>query len=421
LADPLRKNAEQIDLTPSQAGVSVKYTVDGVGYDGPAIDGTNGAGAVSLFKQLGGMEVEERRKPQTGTMKVAVDGAKREVKLQTAGTTAGEYLRMMIEPGKRFARSLDQLGLTESQLGMIQSVLRDRSGGVVLVATPKAQGMTSLLYAIMRAHDVYMEHIQSIEREPDQDLEGITQNKLPANASPADESKQVDWVISQEPDVIMINRVEDPRSAASLIRNAGEGKRVYVGLRAGSTAEAVEQWRKLCGDDAGAIDTLKLVIVGRVLRKLCMACKESYAPDPNTLKKLNLNPEKVTTLFKARESQLRDPKGNPIPCTFCHDLRFQGRTGVFELLIVDDDVREALRRDFAASGRPSSQFKAAFRKKGLRYLQEEALALVERGDTSVQEVLRVLRGPDEGQPPRKSPSSPAAAAARPRPPAAQPS
>ena len=123
----------------------------------------------------------------------------------------------------------------------------------------------------------------------------------------------------------------------------------------------------------------------------------SYAPDPNTLKKLNLNPEKVTTLFKARETPLRDPKGNPIPCTFCHDLRFKGRTGVFEFLIVDDDVREALRRDFAANGRPSSQFKAAFRKQRARYLQEEALALVERGDTSVQEVLRVLRGPDDGQ------------------------
>src|SRR3954452_11406414 len=105
LADPLRKKAEQVDLAPSPAGITVKYTVDGVGYDGPSIDGTTGAGAISLFKQLGGMEVEERRKPQTGTIKVAADGAKREVKLQTAGTTAGEYLRMMVEPGKRFARS----------------------------------------------------------------------------------------------------------------------------------------------------------------------------------------------------------------------------------------------------------------------------------------------------------------------------
>jgi type II secretory ATPase GspE/PulE/Tfp pilus assembly ATPase PilB-like protein len=422
LTDPLRKNAEQVDLAPSQSGVSVKYTVDGVGYDGPTIDGSNGAGAISLFKGLGGMEVEERRKPQTGMMKVALDGAaKRDVKLQTAGTTAGEYLRMMFDPGKRFARSLEQLGFTESQLGMLQSSIRDRSG-VVLVCTPKQQGLTSMLYAIIRAHDVYMEHVHSIERDPDQDLEGITQNKLPGNASGADELKQVDWVISQEPDVIMINKLEDPRSAASLVRFATEGKRVYVGMRAGSSAEAVEQWRKLAGeDDPATLDVLKLVIVGRVLRKLCMACKESYAPDPNTLKKLNLNPEKVTTLFKARETQLRDPKGNPIPCTFCHDLRFQGRTGVFEFLIVDDDVREALRRDFAANGRPSSQFKAAFRKKGLRYLQEEALTIVERGDTSVQEVLRVLRGPDDAQPTRRS-SSAAPAAARTRPPTApQPS
>src|SRR3954454_17267414 len=97
LTDPLRKRAEQVDLAPSSSGVSVKYTVDGVGYDGPAIDGTNGAGAISLFKGLGGMGVEERRKPQTGMMKVLAEGAKRDVKLQTAGTTAGEYLRMMVD------------------------------------------------------------------------------------------------------------------------------------------------------------------------------------------------------------------------------------------------------------------------------------------------------------------------------------
>ncbi|HEX5244197.1 MAG TPA: hypothetical protein VFW23_13115, partial [Tepidisphaeraceae bacterium] len=121
-----------------------------------------------------------------------------------------------------------------------------------------------------------------------------------------------------------------------------------------------------------------------VLRKLCMACKVGYAPDASTLRKLNMNPEKVSQLFQARTQPLRDPKGRPIPCEFCNDLHFKGRMGVFEFLVVDDEIREAV-----AAGKNLNQ---AFRKQRGRYLQEEALALVEKGETSVQEVLRVLKG-----------------------------
>jgi type II secretory ATPase GspE/PulE/Tfp pilus assembly ATPase PilB-like protein len=114
-----------------------------------------------------------------------------------------------------------------------------------------------------------------------------------------------------------------------------------------------------------------------------MACKISYAPDPGVVKKLGLG--KADTLFQARTQPMRDPKGNPVPCDFCLDLRYKGRTGVYEMLVVDDDVRAA------AAGASENQLKAVFRKQRGKYLQEEALALVETGDTSVQEVLRVLK------------------------------
>jgi general secretion pathway protein E len=224
-------------------------------------------------------------------------------------------------------------------------------------------------------------------------LEGITQNKLAANASPAEEAKSTSWVISQEPDAIMISKIEDRRSATDLIKYAKGGKAVYVGMQAGSTFEALDAWRKLVGDDRLATDQLRLIIAGRVLRKLCNACKVGYAPDPGTLRKLNMNPDKVSTLFQARTQPLRDQKGNPIPCEFCNDLRFKGRTGVFETFLVDDEVREVI-----AAGGSANQLKAVFRKQRAKLLQEEALGLVEKGDTSVQEVLRVLKG-GESPPP----------------------
>lgn len=396
LADPLTKNADQLDLAPSGAGVAVKYVVDGFTYSGPALEGEAGPGAVALIKGYAGMDPQERRKPQVGSFKVAMAGIKKELKAQSAGTREGEFLRLLVNAGKRHSFQLADLGMPSRQAEAIKETIGVKKG-LALVAAPRAAGLTSMLYAILRAHDAFLTHIHTVERDPDQDLEGITQNKLAAAATAEDERKQVDWVISQEPDVLLLNKIESPGTAADMIQFAAKGHKGYVALRAGGVGDAIEQWRKLVGDDRRALSELTLVIAGRVLRKLCMACKVPYAPEPAKLRQLGMNPEKVDTLYQAREEPLRDPKGNPIRCEFCHDLRFKDRTGVYEVLVVDDEVREALARDLAAGGKVGSQFKAVFRKKRGRYLQEEALALVESGDTSVPEVLRVLRG-DEAKP-----------------------
>jgi type II secretory ATPase GspE/PulE/Tfp pilus assembly ATPase PilB-like protein len=392
LIEPLKKGAEQIDLSPSENGSVLKYTVDGLPYRGNTIERGVAAGAVMLLKSAAGLDTEDRRKPQRGMVKLGMEGKRTEFRLDTAGSTAGEFMRLLAEPKKRHDFNLDTIGFNDVQKQTLKELIQERTG-VVLVSTPKGQGLTSLMYAIIRGHDAFLEHIHTVERAPDIDLEGITQNKLPANASPADEFKQTDWVISQEPDIILISRVDDSRTATALARYSGDkdhNRRVYLGMHAGSTFDALAAWRKLVGDDKVAVENLKLIINGRVLRKLCTACKVGYTPDPNTLKKLGMNPDKSTTLFQARAEPLRDQKGNPVPCEFCKDLRFKGRTGVFEFFLIDDETRSRI----AAGGSPK-ELQAAFRKQRGRFLQEEALALVQKGDTSVQEVLRVLKGGGE--------------------------
>jgi general secretion pathway protein E len=383
LAEPLTKLAEQIDLAPEAEGLATKYVVDGVIYRGAVLNAAAGASLISQLKGAAGLSVEEVRKPQTGSFKVTLNGKKRDIKAQTAGTRAGEYMRLMVDPKKKADIKLDNMGLSERQTGIIKEIIGDKKG-IVIVSSPKGQGLTSALYSILKAHDVFIEHIQTIERDADDGVEGTTPNKLSSTAPPEEEAKKIEWVISQEPDVIAIAPIESPPGAKSLIDFAKSGRRVYVGMRAASTFEALEQWRRLVGDDRSATKELRLVINSRILRKLCAACKVGYAPDAPTLRKLGINPERVTALFQARTAALRDPKGNIIPCEFCNDLRFKGRVGVYETLMVDDDVREAV-----AGGKSPSQ---AFRKQRGKYLQEEALSLVEKGDTSVQEVLRVLKG-----------------------------
>lgn len=364
----------------------MKYYVDGVGYTSASISKQELALATEYLKLAAGLDFAERRKPQEGTLKASVDGRKIELTLQTAGSASGEVIRLLADVKKLHQQRLGDLGLTSDQLQALTTTVQE-PGGVVIVSAPKDHGLTTMFYAILREHDAFLTHIQTLEHSPDQDLEGITQNKLPHGTNPSEETRQTEWVISQEVDVLGISRVEATETAQALAKYAGgrTNKRVYVGMRASSTFEAIARWRKLVGDDKLAMASLRMVINGRVLRKLCSACKVPFTPDASMLRKLNLNSE-VSQLYQARSEPLRNEKGEPIPCNFCHDLRYKGRVGFYELLTVNDRIREVI-----LTGGSNEQLKAAFRKQRGQYLQESALKLVEAGETSIQEVLRVLK------------------------------
>ncbi len=393
LTDPLINNAEVIDLAPSESGLSVKYMVDGVYYNGASVSRTIGAAAIAYLKAAAGMDIGEMRKPQKGSLKLNVNGKRREMMVDTRGSTAGESVRFTADAKKRHDFTPATLGFNDEQLELIKKTIQS-GGGVTLLTAPRQQGLTSLSYAMLRAHDAFLQNIRTIERDAEQDLEGITQDKLPKTATPEEESKQVNWIISQQPDVVLLAKPESPKSVTQLIATAKEGRRVYISFNASSTFEALTMFRKLVGDDALAVSQLQLIINGRILRKLCSACKQEYAPDPEQLRKLNMDPAKVATLYQARKEPIRDPKGNPVKCEFCNDLRYKGRTGMYEMLVVDDHIKQVVLNGLTAE-QNAGPMKAAFRKQRGRYLQEVGLGLVEAGETSVQEVLRVLKAPSD--------------------------
>jgi type II secretory ATPase GspE/PulE/Tfp pilus assembly ATPase PilB-like protein len=406
LTDPLRLNAERIELRPGEGGARMQFYVDGFPYDGPAMDAASAAAGINYIKMAAKMDTEDRRKPQSGQIRAALDGKKHEIDVTTAGSTAGESMRLMIDAKKRHGFKLDSMGFSPDQLEMMKASIEENRG-IVLVTAPKGQGLTSMLYTILRGHDAFVNHLQTVERVPREDIEGITQNKIAPGGGPQEEHKQVEWVASQLPDTLMLDEITSPESARSLMQFVSDGKRAYVGMRAGSVFDAIMAWRKLVGDDMVAAKDLVMVINGRVMRRLCMACKVAYEPDPEMLRKLNMDPNRVDKLYQARTEPMRDNRGKPIPCEFCHDLHYKGRFGVFETLVIDDDMRKAI-----MSGGSVNQLKTIFRKQRGLYLQEMALLQVEAGETSVQEVLRVLKS-DQSSPSSAAARAPSAPAASP--------
>lgn len=387
---PMRFNSKRIDLRPTDGGSVVRYTVDGVALEGKSIPKDQASLGIELMKWLAGLDPEDRRKPQTGKMKITTPDGKHDVDVYTAGSTSGEMMKITLDHKKQYDFRVASLGLLPDQEKTVMATVAE-PGGIVLLTVPDGQGQTNLAYAMLKQHDAFLSNIQTLERDPPIELEGITQNKLAGNAGTGEETKQIDWMISQQPDVIFLDRCDDPRTAIDLAKYAMDGHRAYVAMRAANTFDALAQWRKLIGDDKLAMDSLKLIIAERLVRVLCDACKVPYTPEPEALKKMNMSPDRVSKLFQARKEPLRDQKGNEVICSFCQGLAYKGRTGVFELFKIDDEVRSAVQ-----AGGTVNQFKGLFRKQKQRYLQEAALSRVEKGDTSVEEVLRVLRGPSSG-------------------------
>jgi len=384
--EPFKRGAERVEVTINGEFVTSNYLVDGFSYEGAKLDRNSASSAMTYLKFAAALDINEKRKPQIGPFKIVVNGAKKDMNINARGSSTSESILVTAEPKKRHAFILDSLGFTPDQFEVAKALVADRTGLVILTA-PSGHGLTALEYAFIRAHDAFLQHILTIERTPEQEIEGVTQNPLPASATAQEEAKQVQWVVSQEPDVILMAEISDSNSARDLAGyTETENKRAYVGMRAGNTFDALKQWRKLVGDDTMAIRSLRLIVAGRLLRRLCENCKVGYAPDPTLLKKLNMDPAKVSKLFQARTQPMRDPKGNPIPCEKCSDMAFKGRIGVFELLVISDNIRQLLLNNAS-----DNEIKKAFREQKGRYLQEMALEYVESGETSVNEVQRVLK------------------------------
>ena len=422
LSDPLYKSAQTItlvQLATKDGGerYATKYRVDGFDYPGSAYDPAAAAGAMDFLKALAGLEPEERRRLQEGRMKARTGRGLHDLAVKSSGTRTGESMVFEVDPKDRYADRATALGMTPQQRQIVEDAVKAR-GGIVLLAAPPGGGLDALLYGFVREHDAFTQFIQTLERDPRRELEGITQQQVEESATPEEERKKLSWLADQRPDVLMVDRVPAKADGAGeVIRMArGDGDeasatRVYLGTRANDTAGAINGWLKVAGPNTRhAVTLLRLAVAGRVMRKLCEACKVPYEPGASVLAKMGVPKGKVKTLYKARTEPALDPRGNPVECEFCGGLGYQGRIGAFEVLPLDDKATAALRKD------PSSQtVRNLLRELKLPTINEAAIRQVVAGRTDLAEVQRVMGGggSSSAKKPAAAPAKkPAAAAAK---------
>ena len=377
------RRANSIMFSPTSEYYNVDYYVDGAQLKQPTIPRDQMGFFIHFLKNLADLDVNEKRKPQKGKFKIRQDKENAEWEVATAGSTAGEQIRLKQIMQRKIARLTD-IGLMPRQYEQLNKMLKLKQG-LFIVTGPKKTGVTTTFYALLQNHDAFLNSIGTLERRLSAELPNITQNVFTlSDTGTTTYAKKLQAIVRMGLDIVGIADCDDAETARVACAAAKDGKIVYVTLKADNVLRALGKWMKLVGDRKLAVENLLGISNQRLVRKLCDECKQPYGPNRELLRKFNIPAEKAKAFY--RPGKLQYPKhGKPITCEECQGTGFLGRTGVFETITINDELRNAIKQ-----AKSLSEIGTQFRRAKMLYLQEQALRKVIGGTTSINEIVRIL-------------------------------
>ncbi|MBA7653235.1 hypothetical protein ES703_61079 [subsurface metagenome] len=391
LSDALWRRASSIAFSPTPQDYKVAYYVDGAVLKQPSTGREQMKYFIHFIKQLADLDTKEKRKPQKGTFKVAQGESYTEWEVTTAGSTAGEQVRLKQITHEDLPR-LNEIGLMPEQYEQL-SRFNEIKQGVFIISGPSKSGVTTTVYAFLRNHDAFINHINTLERQASYNLPNITQNAFNlSDTGTTTFAKKLQALVRMGPDVVGVGECEDAETAQVVCKAAADGELMYVTLKADSVIQAFAKWLKFVGDRNLAVGTLLGISNQRLLRKLCGECKQAYTPDKELFKKFNINAEKTKVLYRTGKV-LYDKHGKASTCENCQGTGYFGRMGVFEIITLNNELRKAL-----IQMRSLPEIGTQFRRAKMLYLQEQALRRVISGTVAINEMIRVLSRPKAKKP-----------------------
>ncbi|MDR0480809.1 MAG: Flp pilus assembly complex ATPase component TadA, partial [Gallionellaceae bacterium] len=328
------------------------------------------AAMVSRIKIMADLDIAEKRLPQDGRITLRIAGRPVDVRVSTLPTGHGEraVLRLLDKDAGRL--ELSRLGMEDATLAMMDELVH-QPHGIVLVTGPTGSGKTTTLYAALSRIDANVTNVMTVEDPIEYDLDGIGQTQVNPRIDMSF-ARALRSILRQDPDVIMIGEIRDLETAQIAVQASLTGHLVLATLHTNDTASAVTRLTDMGVEPFLLSSSLIGVLAQRLMRCLCVECREAYAPDATEL----------ALLEGAKPKLLYRPKG----CEACAHSGYRKRTGIYELMRVDDELRrlihdrapEQAMRDYAVG-------------RGMHGLRQDGLRLVVAGVTSLEELLRVTR------------------------------
>jgi len=377
----LQLRASDIHVHPYEAKIQIRYRVDGILYDALSLNRNVLPLIISRIKVMAGMDIAERRLPQDGRCSVRLGQREIDLRISTVPTSFGErsVLRLLDKSTGLF--TLDELGLWEDDLKRLDTLL-NRAHGVIFVTGPTGSGKTTTLYASLNRINSAEKNVMTIEDPIEYQLEGISQMQV-ASKKGVTFVNALRHVLRQDPDVIMVGEVRDIETARMVIQSSLTGHLVFSTVHTNDAAGTVTRLLDLGVEPYLVSSSLIAVMAQRLVRKVCPNCRQKYEPKPHELRELGLMSAGAQLLGSVENGGKFFVGAG---CDKCFDTGYRGRTGVYELMSISEEIRELIYKRESAG-----VIKKAALNAGLQTLRMDAVRKVLAGITTISEVLRVTQ------------------------------
>lgn len=381
VVEMLNRRSDRVVLEYGPQAVTVRHEIDGVLHNGDPRDRESGDVLLAVMKTLANLDPKDRKKKQVGRFAAKYENKKHLLPIVTQGLANGERVIVSRLNEKAKPHTYDSLGLREALKEKWGEFMARDKGLVVFSAMP-AGGLTTMTNASLEETDRLMRDFFAIEEAKHRELEiqNITVHTYDAGKGETP-ATLIPKLVRLYPNVYICRDLVDAESGTLLMNEINDDRLVITCMPAREAGEALLRLLQMKLPQAQFASVVTGVLYQRLVRKLCTDCRVAYTPPPDVLKKLGIPQGKVQQLY-------RPPKPEEIekPCQTCQGIGYNGRTGIFELLEVTDQMREILAKQ------PSLELlKKAARADGQRSLQEEGILLVAKGVTSLPELMRVLK------------------------------
>lgn len=371
IVQAVRQAASDIHIEPMETMLRVRYRVDGSLYSAMTPPGHVKGALISRFKIMATMNIAERRIPQDGRIQLRIDDRDIDLRVSSIPTTWGEKMVMRILDKRAAFVGIDRLGMAPHDLTRFEKMI-SRPHGIILITGPTGSGKTTSLYAVLNRLNKTEVNITTIEDPVEYQLPGISQVQVNPRAGVTFASA-LRAFLRQDPDIIMVGEIRDEETARIATHAALTGHLVLSTLHTNDAAGAVARLTGIGLEPFLVASSLVGLVAQRLIKVLCERCKEPYTPPDDLLQRLGLPSAPAPTFYRATG------------CARCAHSGYKGRVGIFEVMPLDEQIKDLIARQGTAD-----QIRDLAIAAGMRTLSQDTLDKVVAGVTSLEEARRVV-------------------------------
>lgn len=369
LEQAIRQRASDIHIEALESKVRVRYRIDGALYERMVYDNSLLPAISTRIKIMGGMDISEKRKPQDGRMSIMVDRQEYDIRISSVPTVHGEKIVMRISSKLSLTKNKKELGLAPDELKRFDHML-STPFGIIFVTGPTGSGKSTTLYTALSELNKEAVNIVTVEDPVEADIEGINQiqvnNKVDLTFASALRS-----ILRQDPDIIMIGEIRDRETAGIAVQASITGHLVVSTLHTNNAVGTLNRMADMGVERYLIADSVVGVIAQRLVRKLCPHCRRKRLATEEEKRILKRDAAEATEIYE------------PVGCDLCNHTGYFGRTGVFEIMEVNEEIRNLI-----AEGGSSEELEEAAKRSGMRTLRDNGILYVLDGVTSIEEMLK---------------------------------